>query len=134
MKYEKSCGTIVVKDGKVLMVTQIDNVCGFPKGHIEQSETELETAIRETKEETNVFVKANEKYRYLISYTLNENIEKDVVYFLAREVCDSELINQESEIAKVEWVDISLVRNKITYDNLKELWDKALIDIKNNQF
>lgn len=132
--YEKSCGTIVVKDNKVLMVTQKSNICGFPKGHIENFESEAEAAIRETKEETNVNVKVNEKYRYLISYIVNDNIKKNVVYFLARETFDSELIKQESEISKVEWVDISRVRDKITYDNLKELWDRVLIDIKKNQF
>lgn len=132
MKYEKSCGTITLKDNKVLLVTQISNICGFPKGHIENDETEMEAAIRETKEETNVSVRVDSNYRYLINYVVNGDINKDVVYFLASVENDDQLIKQEEEIAKVEWVDIDKVRDYLTFDNLKELWDGTLVDIKNN--
>ena len=49
---EKSCGAIIFNDGKVLVVKQTSGFYGFPKGHVEIGETEKETAIRETKEET----------------------------------------------------------------------------------
>ena len=63
MKYEKSCGCIIIDNRKVLLVKQTSGDWGFPKGHVENNETEIETAIRETKEETNIDVEIDEKHR-----------------------------------------------------------------------
>ena len=57
MKHEKSCGCIIIEDKKVLLIKQTNGVWGFPKGHVEENETELQTAEREVKEETNIDVK-----------------------------------------------------------------------------
>ena len=57
MKKEKSCGCIVIDNDKVLLVKQNDGHTAFPKGHIEQGETEEECALRETFEETGLKVK-----------------------------------------------------------------------------
>ena len=47
MKKEKSCGTIIIDSNKrVLLVRQKLGWVGFPKGHMEQGETEIETARR----------------------------------------------------------------------------------------
>ena len=56
MVKEKSCGTICFDGDKVLMVKHNAGHCAFPKGHVEEGETEFETAIRETKEETGIDV------------------------------------------------------------------------------
>lgn len=61
MKYEKSCGAIVIEDGKVLLVKHNAGHWDFPKGHVEEGETEFETAIREVKEETNIDIKLKRK-------------------------------------------------------------------------
>ena len=45
---EKSCGCIITKDNKVLLIKQTKGHWGFPKGHVEKNETEIETAIRPT--------------------------------------------------------------------------------------
>ncbi len=34
MEREKSCGCIIVEDGKVLLVKQTKGHWGFPKGHV----------------------------------------------------------------------------------------------------
>ena len=47
MVKEKSCGTICFDGDKVLMVKHNAGHCAFPKGHVEEGETEFETAIRE---------------------------------------------------------------------------------------
>ena len=54
---EKSCGCVVFNDNKVLIVKSLNGVYGFPKGHIEENETDVECAIRETFEETGIEVK-----------------------------------------------------------------------------
>ena len=55
---EKSCGTIpyTLINGTIhfLLIKAKDGFCGFPKGHMENNETEIETALRETKEETSL--------------------------------------------------------------------------------
>ena len=56
MKYEKSCGAIIFDKDKILVIQQKEGHWGFPKGHVEEGETEVETAIREIKEETNLDV------------------------------------------------------------------------------
>jgi ADP-ribose pyrophosphatase YjhB (NUDIX family) len=55
---EKSCGTVLytVKDNVIhyLLIRATDTYCGLPKGHVEAGETEHETALRETREETSI--------------------------------------------------------------------------------
>ena len=64
---EKSCGAIVYKiennELKFLLVHQNNGHYSFPKGHVEENETEIETAIREIKEETNLDVKIDTNFR-----------------------------------------------------------------------
>ena len=85
---EKSCGTIpyTVDNGNVyyvLIKTKHNSYCGFPKGHVEGAESEEETALRETFEETSLEVQLNRAFRYEISYQMNNGNIKTVVYFLA---------------------------------------------------
>lgn len=128
MKKEKSCGTIIIDSNKrVLLVRQKLGWVGFPKGHMEQGETEIETARRETKEETNLDVIIDEKKRYTISYITSTQIDKEVVYFRAKPISDS-LLPQETEIAEIMWVDIDEAKQYLSFDNLKQLWQTVLDD------
>ena len=68
---EKSCGTIIIDNNKVLIIKQKQGFYGFTKGHMEENETEIETAIRETKEETNLDV-------LIYETKLNEEIIKNI--------------------------------------------------------
>ena len=125
MKKEKSCGVIAVHNGQVLMVQQNSGLYGFPKGHVEKGENEIETAIRETKEETNVDVVIDEKKRFSISYSPKEGVLKDVIYFLAKPISDH-IKPQEGEIKKVLWVDFDKVNGLLEFDNKKNIWDQVL--------
>ena len=98
MKKEKSCGTIIIKNDEVLIIRQKSGFCGFPKGHVENGETEVETAIRETKEETNIDVEVNESLRFEMSYITDKNIDKTVVFFVAKPTTE-EIIIQEEELS-----------------------------------
>ena len=133
MKKEKSCGTIIIDSNKrVLLVKQKLGWVGFPKGHMEQGETEMETARRETKEETNLDVIVDEKKRYTISYITSTQIDKEVVYFRAKPISYS-LLPQEAEIAEIMWVDIDEVKPYLSFDNLKQLWQNVLDDFYKEQ-
>lgn len=129
MKNEKSCGAIVEFNGKILLVEQkkSGNI-GFPKGHILPNESEIEASIRETKEETNVDIEIDTDKRYSLSYIQNGNINKEVVYFLAKPKGDFEIIKQEGEIAYAFWLDKGKVRETLTYENLRQVWDQVLND------
>ena len=84
---EKSCGTIpyTLINGTIhfLLIKAKDGFCGFPKGHMGNNETEIETALRETKEETSLDVSINNDFRYETSYLKKNGNTKVAVYFLA---------------------------------------------------
>lgn len=127
MNYEKSCGAIIIDDDKVLLIKQGNGDWGFPKGHMIDGESEFETAIREVKEETNIDILIDENYRYVISYMVNENTMKDVVFFIAKKL-SKVLIPQESEIDKLEWLDMNDALNKISHEDVKGVLKKAMKD------
>lgn len=124
---EKACGTIIINDKKVLIIKQKQGFYGFPKGHMEEKETEIETAIRETKEETNLDVLIDETKRYSLNYVVNNKIDKEVIYYLAKPI-NKNIIKQELEIKEILWVDVDKVIDILTFDNLKVLWKKVLKD------
>lgn len=125
MKKEKSCGAIIINDNKVLMIQQNDGVISFPKGHTENNETEIETAMRETKEETNIDILINPNLRFETSYIVNSNIDKTVVYYIAKNL-NNKIIKQEKEIKDIKWVPIDEVMDLLQYDNIKKLWQDVL--------
>ena len=124
---EKACGTIIIDGKKVLIIKQKQGFYGFPKGHMEENETEIETAIRETKEETNLDVLIDKTKRYSLNYVIDNKIDKEVVYYLAKPL-NKNIIKQELEIKEILWIDIDKVIDVLTFDNLKELWKKVLKD------
>ena len=126
---EKSCGAIVFKDDSVLIIEQFQGFFSFPKGHVEKGETEEETAIREVKEETNIDIELISKKKYTISYKIGRMKTKKVVFFAAKAISD-DLKNQENEIISCEWVNKDKVLDKLTYDNVKEVYKKIIKDIR----
>ena len=128
MKKEKSCGTIIIENNKVLLIQQTDNAWGFPKGHVENNETEQETAIRETKEETNLDVEIISNKKYIINYKINNDIDKEVVFFLAKKTSDK-IKKQDEEIKNIKWVDLNQAFDIITYENTKGIYKEVLKDI-----
>lgn len=125
MANEKSCGVIIVDNDKVLLVKQKKSgYFNFPKGHMENLETEVETAIREVKEETNLDVKIDESKRFEISYEIKNGVLKTVVYFLGT-IIGGYICAQESEISDIIWVEIDKVEDLLGFDNLKVLWRKV---------
>ena len=130
MKQEKSCGCIVINEkNEILLVRHNKGHWGFPKGHIEKGETEVETAIREVKEETNIDVKVNEKFRYSENYITDNNSMKEVVYFLATNKNNQKEAQQE-EVSEVKWFNYEDAIKTITYDNSKEILKQLKKDLK----
>ena len=125
LKKEKACGCIIIDNGKVLLVQQNEGWWGFPKGHVEEGETEIETAIREVKEETNIDIIPDETKRYEQEYMLENGILKQVVLFVAKKTSNG-IKKQESEVQNIKWFDFKKAAEMITYEDTRELLLKAL--------
>ncbi len=128
-KKEKSCGCIIIEKNKVLLIQQTEGHWGFPKGHVENNETEIETAKREVKEETNLDVEINQNKRYEIEYITETGAYKQVIFFLAKKISGNEKY-QESEIKAMKWLTFEDALKTITYNNTKELLNKILKEEK----
>ena len=127
--YEKSCGGIIFyktkQNTKILLVKNNNGrYWSFPKGHIEEGETEQETAIREIKEETGLDVTIVKNFREISEYCPFGKIRKRVVFFLARAFTDNVKI-QEEEIDSYIWVDLQQARKLCSYDNDLRIIEKA---------
>ncbi|NLK70724.1 MAG: NUDIX domain-containing protein [Clostridiales bacterium] len=137
MIHEKSCGAIVYRKShgniEILLIKHVNSGhWSFPKGHMEGSETEVETALREIKEETNLDVIIDPTFRETVSYSPKKDTQKVVVYFLAK-AKNFEFTPQAEEIAEIRWVDIGHALSVLTYENDKTIVNKAKSAIKEKQ-
>ena len=134
MTHEKSCGAIVYRryhgNIEILLIKHINSGhWSFPKGHVEEGETEVETAQREIKEETSIDVIIDPTFRETVSYSPKKDTMKVVVYFLAK-AKNVDFVPQEDEIAEIRWVDISYAASILSYENDRTIVAKARNAIK----
>ena len=125
MKKEKSCGIVVFNKDKVLIIKHNRGHYGLPKGHVEDGETEYETAIREVKEETNIDAKIIGDFRKVITYSPKENVIKDVVYFIGIPTTFNTK-NQIEEVSEAVFLDLEMATNLITYDDERSVLIEAI--------
>lgn len=129
---EKSCGAVVYNNDnglKFLLVKHKKGHISFPKGHMEHLETEEETAVREIKEEASIDVELYNDFRVINTYGIDFKKVKDVVYFVAKaKNMDSKADGYEIE--DVMWLQYKDVLDTLTYDNDKDIFEKAYKYIK----
>jgi len=130
MKTQKAGAIILNKnnDSILLLYRGSKFDWSFPKGHIEEGEDDLNAMIRETKEETGLDVDIIKKLPDL-EYKTDKNENVSLKFYLVRSSDDKNLKVEFLEDS-LEWVEIDKVCEKLSYDNLKEYFDK----IKNNLF
>lgn len=132
LRKEKSCGCIIIKDNKVLLIYEkTAQYLGFPKGHMENEESEIETAIREVKEEIGLDVEIEIDKRYVLNYVIDSKINKETVLYKATPK-NEEIVTQENEIEKTEWCDFNKALDMLNFDNLKEVFKRVVEDIETN--
>lgn len=129
MAKEKSCGALVYRnwDNKIQLLIIRHKLGGhwsFPKGHVERNETEIETALREVKEETGLSIQILHDFRQQVNYSPRPGISKDVVYFLGY-AADSRTVRQEEEISELRWVDFDRSHEFLSYENDRLLLSSA---------
>lgn len=131
MIFEKSCGAIVytVDNGviKYLLVEQNSGFHSFPKGRMENEETEEQTAIREIKEETNLEVELITDFKVCERYNPAEKLgfTKQVVYFLAHYSDEKPRVTRPNEIKSLKSLSLEDSLITIEHENKKELLKQA---------
>lgn len=134
MLHEKSCGAIVYRkfhgNTEILLIKHINSGhWSFPKGHVEEGESEVETAKREIMEETSIDVIIDPTFRETVTYSPKRDTMKVVVYFLAK-AKNVDFVPQADEISEIRWVDIVHANNVLSYENDKNIVTKARAAIK----
>ena len=134
MKFEKSCGAIVYRKNRsqielLLIKTRSGGHWSFPKGHVEGQETEIQTALREVKEETGLDINIQKGFRQMVEYYPKPNIRKQVVYFLG-EAKTTQFKRQEEEISRIIWTEIHKAYHMVTFKNDRDLISIAMQNLQ----
>lgn len=126
MKKEFSCGAVVYTkvNGAIryVIIQSRGGGYGFPKGHMEEGETEQETALREVKEETGLSVKLIDGFRMVDEYRLpsRRNVHKTVAYFLATYE-NQKIVPQFSEVISVKLMSFDEAMAKLSFPISREI-------------
>ncbi len=129
MKYEKSCGIIVFTrlNGEIKYVIEqsINGIYGFPKGHVEAGETEIQTALREVYEEVGLKPTLIDGFRETVEYYIPLcDVQKHVIYFLG-EYSNQKIIPQKEELLKADLFSYEEAIKLFTHQNNVDLLIKA---------
>ena len=137
MIIEKSCGAIVFTNDaesiKYVIIESKEGFFGFPKGHIEKDETEIETAKREVLEETGLQVEFLDGFRTEDSHPFQRNGEtrmKHIVYFLAK-FSDQIPIAQETELNSIHLMDYKTALSSFQFESSKRILTEAHMHLLN---
>lgn len=129
---EYSAGGIILNEKKVVLVFENKTqMWAFPKGHIEYSESELEAALREIREETGLTnLKLILKLGNYTRHTKKSpQIIKQIVMFLFKTE-DQYIFPNANDIVRVEWVRINDVQQKLSYSEDIKFFNEKLSLIK----
>lgn len=134
MKKEKSAIAIVFYKNNILITEEL--IYGvykisLPKGHIEENETYVDCAIRECFEETNCQLSKSdvrcELDSYVIRFMNHEGIEiEKTIYPVVFKVLYQPILKiKEERIHRVEFIDINQFLEIASYDNVRDIVQKA---------
>ena len=130
MSVKKSgCILINIKNKKIALVKR-NGEYSFPKGHVEKNETLKECAKRETIEETGHDVEIIGEELSVIRYksSAGKNVENHFFVGIDLGITDQKVEEKDKE--EIEWFNINLIENKLSYHNLKKFWREIEKDIK----
>jgi len=107
---QTSAGLLIIYDNKILLVHPTNapwyGTYSIPKGKVEEDETYIEAAIRETEEEVGIKIKPKyiDKKPYKIQYKNEKGyVYKELIYFLVN--LDKEITIDKNNLQKreIDW-------------------------------
>jgi len=139
MKNDNAYGGIVIRKRKktweVLLIKDKAGIWTFPKGHKENNETDIETAVREINEETGINRLKHIADLGNVYYSFNsskEIISKTVGFylFITRNTNEPYPAKEEG-ITQVQWICEKEIYNKLGYPKTNwPLFEKAIVLIR----
>ncbi|MFA6919074.1 MAG: NUDIX domain-containing protein [Patescibacteria group bacterium] len=149
---EKSAGVIVCRrhpkdDLQYLLLYMGNNYWNFPKGHVEEGESEAEGALRELEEETGIKnVELFPDFRQQTHFFFKQNregkselIKKDFILYLAEATVDivvdiTDKQGKNEVINGYAWMDFQTASKYLKFKNLKEIMAEADYYINSKKF
>lgn len=136
--YEKSCGAVVYRNiGGVIRYLLIKNRrssnWSFPKGHVEDGETLLQTARREVLEETGIHLDVFPGFMSKSQYTIQNKIQKTVNIFVGTTKDEQTRIQQE-EIEDYIWLPFDGAYKYLKFENDKAILKEARNFLVENKY
>ncbi len=139
ISFEKSVGAIVFRivDEKIefLLIKYRNGHWEFPRGHVEDNETEYETMRREIKEETNISsLRVIKGFRETMSFSYKAHgqelldrkkdkscmyVHKKVIFYLVEAIEDDVIISHEHQ--KFQWLSFEEGYKKLTFKNAQDI-------------
>lgn len=111
------CGTIILNYArkKVLIIQSYKRFWGLPKGHVEENETAIDCALRETQEETGIILDKNDLGK---SYSVYNG---DGIYYIVKgdqfTIDPTQIISKE-EITGITWICLDCLQYFMDHRNL----------------
>lgn len=133
MPTEHSAGAVIFKKEKkeikylLLHYKYKSEYWGFPKGNIENDETEEQTAQREIREETNLEVDLIPDFKEKVSWFYkkeDQTIYKETVFFLAQAKSDGQVKISDEHLGYA-WHTYQNAYKKLKFKNSQEILKKA---------
>ncbi len=120
---------------RFLLVQHHKGHWGFPKGHAEPGESPLDAATRELAEETGLHpARVLDDHplteSYVFTNTRGRVVRKTVTYFIGF-TADDRVTPQADEVADYAWADADGTRRRLTFDEGRDLLDRALDLLQN---
>jgi len=127
----KKAGAIIISqddNSKILLIHGAKwNDWQFPKGHVDPGETALQAMRREVKEETGLDV---DVLSTLPQYKYTNRIDGAVTVDMWCVRSNDDLaLKEEFEKDELAWLRYDVVMERLSYDDLKEYYDKVLPEI-----
>lgn len=116
--------TLIDNEIHYLIIKDFHHNYGFPKGHIEKNETEIQAAIREIKEEVGIDVKIDSNFKEELNYHMDNGNDKKAIYFLGYYI-DQQPRKQLEEVEEILLLKYEEALSILSFDNMKQVLTKA---------